>query len=88
MPNAERDTSEYRKGGFAGRSDAAECGQGSVNGGFDVQAGGREDRYRAVRLRDQQFDLSAAENNTFGAGLNQAHDGVAVGLPGLLADHP
>jgi len=56
-------------------------------GGFDVQAGGGEHGYRAVRVGDQQFDLGAAEDDTFGAGLDQADDGVAVGLPGLLSDH-
>ena len=65
---------------------SSRCDRGSVNGGFDVQAGGGEDGYRAVRVGDQQFDPVAAEHDTFGAGLYQTHDGVAVGLPGLLAD--
>jgi hypothetical protein len=69
-------------------SDVRACAQRSVNGSFDVQAGGGEYGYRAVRVGDQQFDLGAAEHHTLGAGLNQAHDDVAIGLPGLLADHP
>jgi len=46
------------------------CGQGSMDGGLDVQTGGGEDGDRAVRVGDQQFDLGAAEHHTFGAGLN------------------
>jgi len=53
-----------------------------------VQAGGGEDGHRAVGVGDQQFDLGAAEDDTFGAGLDQANDGVAVGLTGLFSDRP
>jgi len=63
-------------------------GQRSVNGSFDVQAGGGEYGYRAVRVGDRQSDFGAAEHVTLGAGLNQAHDDVAIGLPGLLAEYP
>ena len=52
-----------------------------------MQAGGWEDGYRAVGVGDQQLDLGAAEDDTFGAGLTQAQDDVAIGLPGLLTNH-
>jgi hypothetical protein len=38
-------------------SAACECGQGEINGRFDVKAGGGEDRNGAVRCRDQQLDF-------------------------------
>jgi hypothetical protein len=33
-----------------------------------VDAGGREDRYRAVGLPDEELDLGAAEDDALGAG--------------------
>src|ERR1019366_8224033 len=46
-------------------------GQGEIDGRFDVQAGGGEDRNGAVRSGDHQLDLGTSKDNAFGAGLCQ-----------------
>jgi hypothetical protein len=50
-------------------SAACECGQGEINGRFDVKAGGGEDRNGAVHCGNQQVDFGTTEDNAFGAGL-------------------
>ncbi len=55
--------------------------QRGVDGGLDVESGGREDRNWAVRRVDQQLDLGAAEHDALGADIHETRDDVAVDLP-------
>ena len=61
--------------------------EGLRDGGFDVDAGAREDGDRAVGRADEELDLGAAQDDALGPSGDEPANDLAVGVARLGPDH-